>query len=93
MHRPGLPHLLPDSGQATFWPLGGDTMDSRGLHSAEALHSHLLDHLQATGKRKSGMLMGVHSVGCPELIGCLATSSLSNPIRMNTGYNLLNPHT
>jgi hypothetical protein len=38
------------------------------------------------------MLMGVHPVGRPEWIGCLATSSLSNPIRMNTGYNLLELH-
>jgi hypothetical protein len=26
------------------------------------------------------------------VIGCLATSSLSNPTRMNTGYNLLKLH-
>jgi hypothetical protein len=37
--------------------------------------------------------MGVHPIGPPEWIGCLATSSLSNPTRMNTGYNLLELHT
>lgn len=44
----------------------GDALHSSGLHRTEALQRHLLDHLQATSKRKSGMLMGVHSVGCSE---------------------------
>ena len=61
-------------------------------HGIQAFQSHLLDHLESAGKGKSGMLMGVHPVGRPEWIGCLATSSLSNPIRMNTGYNLLELH-
>ena len=54
---------------------------------------HLLNHFDSAGKRKSGMLMGVHLVGRPEWIECLATSSLSNPTRMYTGYNLLERHT
>ncbi|KSB93866.1 hypothetical protein AO943_07380 [Pseudomonas aeruginosa] len=63
-----------------------------GSHGIQAFQRHLLDHLESAGKGKSGMLMGVHPVGRPEWIGCLATSSLSNPIRMNTGYNLLELH-
>lgn len=57
-------------------------------HSIQAFQSHLLDHRESAGKGKSGMLMSVHPVGLPEWIECLATSSLSNPIRMNTGFNL-----
>jgi hypothetical protein len=40
----------------------------------------------------AGMLRGVDPVGHPGWIGCLATSSLSNPIRMSTGHNLLALH-
>lgn len=48
------------------------------------LQCHLRDHLQATGKRKSGMRMGVRSVECPELRG-IATANpsahSSHPLR------------
>ena len=73
--------------------LCGDALKGSGLRGIQALQGHLFDHLQSPGKGKSGMLMSVHPVGCPEWVGCLATSSLSNPTRMNTGYNLLNLHT
>ncbi len=58
----------------------------------KAVQSHLFNHLQSPGESKSGMPMGVHLAGRPEWIGCLATSSLSNPIQMNPGYNLLELH-
>jgi hypothetical protein len=84
------------AGQIAPEPLPGrwrsDAMRACGSHGIPALQSHLLDHLESAGKGKSGMLMGVHPVGPPEWIGCLATSSLSNSIRMNTGYNLLELH-
>jgi hypothetical protein len=59
---------------------------------AQTTFSQFSDHLKAARERQSGMLMGVHPVSGFERIGCLATSSLSNPIRMNTGYNLLKHH-
>jgi hypothetical protein len=64
-----------------------------GLCGAQATFGQFFDHLKAARERQSGMLMGVHPVSGFEWIGCLATSSLSNPIRMNTGYNLLKHHT
>lgn len=72
--------------------LRSDAISLARLSRIEALHGHLFDHLDSTDEGESGMLMTVHLVGCPERIGCLATSSLSNPIRMNTGYNLLKLH-
>ncbi len=56
------------------------------------MNGHLFNHFKSAGEGKSGMLMGVHPVRRPEWVGCLATSSLSNPTRMNTGYNLLELH-
>ncbi|WP_287382752.1 hypothetical protein, partial [Ralstonia sp.] len=70
----------------------GDALQGSGFYGDEALQRHLLEHLQAAGKRKSGMLTGGHSVGCSELIGRLVTSSHSNPIWMSAGYNLLRHH-
>src|SRR5436189_5658270 len=71
---------------------GSDAVCGRGSHGIHAFQSHLFDHFDAAGEGKSGMLVGAHPVGRPEWIGCLATSSLSNPIRMNTGHNPLKLH-
>ena len=74
------------------WVSGVLHADETPVQMLKALPGHLFDHLQSPGKGKSGMLMSVHPVGYPEWVGCLATSSLSNPTRINTGYNLLNLH-
>lgn len=65
----------------------GHAMRNISFRCAEAASGHLFDHLDTASEGKSGMLMGVHLMLALEWIGCLANSSLSNPIRTNTGYN------
>lgn len=62
-----------------------------GATATETAFCHLSSYLQATGEGKSGCLW-VFIRSASLRTGCLATSSLSNPIRMNTGYNLLKLH-
>lgn len=66
-------------------------MSGCGLTGRQAAFCHFSNHLQAAGEGKSGMLMGVHPAGFLE-DWVFGDSSLSNPIRMNTGYNLLKLH-
>jgi hypothetical protein len=63
------------------------------LRGAGTTFGQFFDQLKTAGVRQSGMLMAVHPGSGSLQIGCLATSSLSNPTRMNTGYNLLKHHT
>lgn len=79
------PQLLPGRG-------GRHAVFGCGFTGAQPLLSHLFDHLRLASVCESGMLMDVYPVGPLGWIGCLATSSLSNSIRMNTGNNLLKHH-
>ena len=63
----------------------------RGRAGGETFNSHLQDHLESTGVGESGILMGVHSAGPLERTDCLAITSFSNPVRMDTN-NLLEHH-
>ena len=69
------------------YPGGG-----RGRRRGELRFDHRAHHLPATCKRKSGILTVVHSAGLLGT-GCLTTSSISGPVRMNLHNNLLKHYT
>ncbi|WP_436430866.1 hypothetical protein, partial [Enterococcus faecium] len=53
----------------------------------------VLDHLQSSQERQSGILMAVHPDSGFVWTGGLAIPSLSKPLRVNTRNNLLKLHT
>jgi len=58
-----------------------------GFTDAEPLQGHQLDHLESTGIRVSGILLGVHpAVFSGSRVFC--DFQPLNPARINTGYNL-----
>ena len=63
-------------------------MGSRGLRCAETLPGHLPDHLETARVGESGILVLFIRLAFLRT-GSLAISSLSKPVRMNTGYDLL----
>lgn len=56
----------------------------RGSSLLQSSFRDVLNHFESTGKRQSGILMGVHPAGLLEMTGGLAIPSFSNPVRMNT---------
>jgi len=82
-------------GQVAPQPFAGRArrhpMAQRRLRRLESPLRHLLNHLQATGEGKSGILMGVHPAA-PGSAACLATPSLPDAVRVNHRYNLLKLH-
>jgi hypothetical protein len=58
------------SPQIPTQPLPGclrrDALAKTSLGGVQAMNGHLFNHLKSAGEGKSGMLMGVDPVGCPE---------------------------
>jgi hypothetical protein len=67
-------------------------MSGSGFGGAGTSLGDVMNHLQAAGVDRSGILMGVHPDRAFEWTGGLAISSLSKPLRVNTGNNLLKLH-